>query len=210
MQAPGPLARVLELEAQGTDAVAYMRALRTLAASIRTDAQLQAALATWLLDALGLGDGPGEAPAPAVEARWDAAVDVVADGESLAAFLEKVAARLEGGKVPARLNLLSLLRTKVVWRARDRLRRRNARAAREGHDATGRAQSVEHQARIVAGLVLARVGERFGDDPARVDVLERLLQGETVTEVAKACDVSRPTIYRWLGAIRSWIAEGGS
>lgn len=208
MQPPRPLARVLELEGSNRDAEAYMRALRELAAGIRGDEGLQASLADWLLGALGLGDGPGADPSAAMEARWDAAVDVVADAESLAGFLEKVADRLAGGKMPARLNLLSLLRTKVVWRTRDRLRRRSTRAGREVA-ASGRVQqSVEHQSRIVAALVLQRVGERFGEEPARAEVLERLLRGETVTEVSQACEVSRPTIYRWLAAVRAWIGEG--
>ncbi len=206
MHAPGPLARILELEEQGADADAYAVALRELAACVREDEAFQAALADWLLGALGLGDGPGDAPA--AEARWDAAVDIVADAESIAAFFEKVAGRLTGGAVPARLNLLSLLRTKVVWRTRDRLRRQSIRAARETREVPGREQAVEHQARIVARLVLSRVGAHLGDDPARAAVFERLLRGETVTEVSKACGVSRPTIYRWLGAVRAWISQG--
>ena len=208
MHEAGPLTRVLELEGGSVDADAYASALRGLAGAVRAEDSVRAEVTDWLLGGLGLGDGPGESPSPEVEARWDAAVDVVAEAEVFASLLETVAGRLEGGKVPARLNLLSLLRTKVLWRSRDRLRRRRRLEARRSAATGAGRPTVDVQAELVARLVVARVAERFGDEPARVDVLERLLRGETVTEVARDTGVSRPTIYRWLGHIRAWLQPG--
>ncbi len=177
MLGEGPLALVLELERGARDAARYAAALRALAEQVRREPAARDEMTAWLLDALGLTDGPAEGAPPEVEARWDAAVDIVADAEALGRFLEQVAARLEGGRLPDRLNPLSLL-------------------GRERHG------------RVVAALVLQRVGGEFAAEPALVDVLARLLKGESVTEVARETGIPRPTIYRWLARVRAWIAEG--
>ncbi len=208
MLGEGPLALVLELERGARDAARYAAALRALAEQVRREPAARDEMTAWLLDALGLTDGPAEGAPPEVEARWDAAVDIVADAEALGRFLEQVAARLEGGRLPDRLNLLSLLRTKVVWRSRDRLRRRRAWASREVPGSDVPVAGRERHGRVVAALVLQRVGGEFAAEPALVDVLARLLKGESVTEVARETGIPRPTIYRWLARVRAWIAEG--
>ncbi len=200
-----PLARVLALEAAGAaDAAAYQLALRGLAASLRADdAPARSALSDWLLAGLGLLPEPalGE---PWREALWDAAADLLADAEGLADLLEKAAARLDARDAPARLNLLSMLRAKAAWRAKDKLRRRRAWQQRRA-PAEADHGAVDPQARCVAGLVVARVAQRFGDEPGLGDALAALLAGHSVTEAARRTGLSRQAVYRGLARVRAWL-----
>jgi hypothetical protein len=203
----GPLAQVLALERVAdvaTVAPAYARAMRALAAALddpRRRVGAQAEVSAWLLGELGLPDEGGHDDR---EALWDAAVDLLGDAGELARFFGLVAARLEGGLRPARLNLASILRAKVGWRARDGLRRRAAvRARLVDGDADGVGPPV--QARYLAALVVRRMAEQFGDDAELETVLARLWAGESVSEVSAATGLSRPTIYRRLERVRRWI-----
>jgi hypothetical protein len=207
----GPLAQVLVLERSGAvDAVAdaYVRAVRALADALEgaaTRAAAQAEVSAWLLAALGLDEDEAGGDRERREALWDAAVDVLGDAAALAAVLRVVAARVEGGARPERLNLGSILRAKVGWRARDALRRRAALRARTVEGAPERSVQVGY----LAAVVVARVAERFGDDEPLAAVLVRLLSGDTVSEAAAATGLSRQAVYRRLERVRRWIEGAG-
>lgn len=200
------------------DVPACADALRTLAATLRTpDARgpLQARMTTWLLGGLALFTPPGAAEREWREAVWDAAVDLVADAAALADFLELTAARLDELRPDARPHLLSMLRARAHWRARDRMRQRRGGPPTLAHAADaspeGSAEAApDAQARLLAGLAVQRVAERFGRDPALADVLRRLLLGENVSEIAQATGTSRQAIYRSLARVRDWLADARS
>lgn len=201
-----PLRAVLALESGGDPSAvvpAYAAALRRLADAVATPDVL-ASFADWLLDALELVPPTGEW-ATWREARWDAAVDVSADPVELAAFFRRTADHVQATP-PRRLHLLSLLRAKVVWRARDKMRKHQL-----GHDrraeVTPGVASTDPQARCIARLVVARMDATL-DTPAQVQqALVALLSGESVSEAAKTSGLSRQAIYRALARIRQWAEE---
>ena len=200
-----PLARLLALEARGgVEASAYGAALRALAVALRADVgATRAGLSDWLLAGLGLlPEGPANDPWR--EALWDASADLLADADGLARLLDKAAARLVDRDPPPRFNLLSMLRAKAAWRAKDMLRRR--RAWQQRHAAAGlEIGVVDPQARCLAGLVVEQVARQFGDEPGVGDALAALLQGHSVTEVARRTGQSRQAIYRGLARVRAWL-----
>lgn len=210
MDAHGPLERVLALEGAGVDeAAAYAAALRALAAALRdpeTRAEVSNRMTAWLLPALGLSPGAVHSDARWVEALWDAAADALSDPEALARFLEAAAARL-GERRPAHLNLLAMMRTRVGWRAKDKLRRRDRYQRRFGGEYLPERAPGSHDARgrQVAALVVDRVRAAFDDEPEAAPVIDGLLAGGTISEVARETGVSRQRIYRLLGRMRGWI-----
>lgn len=193
------------------DLPACAAALRVLAATLRDPGQaptLQLALTDWLLSGLGLVTPPMLGSSEAGlwrEAVWDSAVDLIADAAELSGFLELAAARLDGLRTGARPNLLSMLRARAHWRARDRMRRL---AAARAHTTESPAEAaMDAQARLVAALAVKRIAERFEAEPRLLEILERLLNGETLSEIAAATGLSRPTLYRALARVRAWLAE---
>lgn len=219
MQAPvrspdhdDPFDALLALEAQPLARPiidAYATGLRGIAGRLRDpDAgpPLQTMLTRWLLDGMGL-DAPSAAWGSWREVRWDAAVDIMADVHAVAGFFEKTADRL-GEVEPKRLNLLSLLKAKVVWRARDMMRRHAARAARRGQMPAGREASSDPQSKCVAGLVVNRIGHRLTDAPKVQAALQTMLAGGSITDAASDSGLSRQAIYRALARIRRWVEEG--
>lgn len=210
MDAQGPLERVLALEGAGIDeAAAYAAALRALAAALRnpeTRVEVANRMTAWLLPAIGLQPGAVHGDARWVEALWDAAVDALADADALAAYLETAADRL-GARRPAHLNLLAMLRTRIGWRAKDKLRRRDRYQKRFGGEYLPEARpgSADVRGQRVAALVVDRVRDAFGDEPDAMPVLDALLTGGTISEVSRETGMSRQRIYRLLGRIRAWI-----
>lgn len=203
-----PLETLLQAEAR-RDLPACAAALRVLAAALRAEegGPLQEALTDRLLAALDLVTPPGTSDAAAWrEAVWDSAVDLVADGPGLAAFLDLAASRIEQLRAEARPNLFSMLRARAHWRARDRMR-----AAESGRAARARAAADETSgdahARLVAGLSVQGAARRFQGEPHLLNVLHRLLQGESISEVAEGTGLSRQAIYRGLARVRRWIAD---
>lgn len=206
------LGALLALEDRPVDPAsveAYAAALRGLAARLLDPEgghALQTVMTRWLLDGMGL-DAPEAEWASWREVRWDAAVDIMADARGVAGFLEQTADRLVDA-TPRRLNLLSLLKAKVVWRARDMMRRHVARQARRGTLASGDEPSVDPQARCVAGLVINRVAHRIDDAPKVQVALQTLLAGGSVTDAATDSGLSRQAIYRALARLRRWVEDG--
>jgi DNA-binding transcriptional ArsR family regulator len=200
------IAPLLRAEAR-QDIPACAAALRDLARTLRDPARggpLQAELTDWLLSGLDRVTPAEIGSAEAWgEAVWDAAVDVVADVAQLAVFLETVAERLEHLRAGARPNLLSMLRARAHWRARDRMRRL-ATARLKPTDAE--AAALDAQTRLVAALAVQRIARRFEADPRLMEILERLLHGETISEVSQATGLSRQAIYRALKIVRDWLA----
>ena len=193
--------KLLRAEAR-QDVPACAAALRDLAATLRDPVKsgpLQAALTDWLLSGLDRVT-PAEAWGEAV---WDAAVDVVADVAQLAVFLETIAERLEHLRAGARPNLLSMLRARAHWRARDRMRRL-ATTRLTPTEAEGAA--LDAQTRLVAALAVQRIARRFEADPRLMEILERMLRGETISEVSQGTGLSRQAIYRALKLVRDWLA----
>ena len=189
------------------DVPACAAALRDLARALRDPVKgspLQAALTDWLLAGLDRVT-PAEVGAAEAwgEAVWDAAVDVVADVAQLAVFLETIAERLEQLRAGARPNLLSMLRARAHWRARDRMRRL-ATARLTPTEAEGAA--LDAQTRLVAALAVQRIARRFEADPRLMEILERMLRGETISEVSQGTGLSRQAIYRALKLVRDWLA----
>jgi len=182
----------------------YAGELRRLACGLRhvEDREpIQVWMTGWLLEAFGLrrpvplGDG--------LQPRWDAVSDIVGDAGALARFLERAADRTEARAADARLNLLSLLKAKVLWRERDLLRAHRAAEARcaEGPGEASR----DAQSRYLASLIVERVRAEFGEPAPNDAVLARLLAGESISEVARATQMSRQAIYRLLERIRRWL-----
>lgn len=205
-EAAALLAALTNAEAR-QDLPACAAHLRRLAAALRapeTRADLQETLTTWLVEGLGLVTPPTvEDAAGWREAVWDSAVDVVADGPGLADFLDLAASRLDGLPAQARPHLLSMLRARAHWRARDRMRRRAMLRSAPAEE--GAAQDV--QARLVAALAVQRIARRFETDPRLTDILERLLRGETISEISTASGLSRQGIYRNLARVRDWLTD---
>lgn len=203
---------LLALEAKplaGPVIEAYAAALRALADRLRDPEggpALQSTLTHWLLDGMAL-NAPSAAWGSWREVRWDAAVDIMSDAKAVGQFFDKTADRL-GEAEPRRLNLLSLLKAKVVWRARDMMRRHAARAARRGAMPAGHEASADPQARCVAGLVINRIGHRLSDAPKVQTALETMLAGGSITDAAAASGLSRQAIYRALARLRLWVEEG--
>ncbi|MGK0359881.1 MAG: hypothetical protein ACI9U2_002187 [Bradymonadia bacterium] len=188
---------------------AYAAALRALAQRLgdpEGGPALQTTLTHWLLDGMSL-KAPSDTWGSWREVRWDAAVDIMADAAAVARFFEQTAGRLDAVE-PRRLNLLSLLKAKVVWRARDMMRRHAARAARRGHMPAGREASTDPQAQCVAGLVINRIGHRLTDAPKVQTALETMLAGGSITDAAAASGLSRQAIYRAFARLRRWVEEG--
>lgn len=210
MDAQGPLERVLALEGAGIDeAAAYATALRELAAGLRdpdTRVEVSNRMTAWLLPAIGLEPGAVHGDARWTEALWDAAADALSDACALAGFLEAAADRL-GARRPAHLNLLAMMRTRIGWRAKDKLRRKDRYRKRFGGEYLPEARpgSSDERGRRVAALVVGRVREVFADEPDAMPVIEGLLAGGTVSEVSRGTGMSRQRIYRLLGRIRGWI-----
>ncbi len=201
-----PLRAVLALESGGDPTAvvpAYAAALRRLADAVATPDVL-ANFADWLLDALELVPPSGEW-ATWREARWDAAVDVTADSVELAAFFRRTADHVQA-QPPRRLHLLSLLRAKIVWRARDKMRKHQLGQDRQVEVAPGLA-STDPQARCIARLVVARMEASLEHPPQVQQALAALLSGESVSEAAKTSGLSRQAIYRALARIREWAEE---
>ena len=194
----------LERETSPEARAAYLEALRNLAERLRGPfAQAtQAMFANWLLAELDLADGPGPSGHEWREVLWDAVADIAADASALAAFLETAAARL-AERPKAQANLLSMLRVKAVWRARDKLRRRHAWANRIGALPVEPGQDL--RSRWIAGLVVQRVVSRYGDEPGVLDALSAIMSGATVSEASRVSGLSRQAIYRWLARIRGWV-----
>ena len=189
-----------------------MRGLATALRRPEQRAALQRVLTDWLLGGLGLATPVGLSGSEAVawkEAVWDSAVDLMADANALADFLTLAAERLEALPVDARPNLLSMLRARAHWRARDRQRRSAAAPSRPGTGAGDSAAegSADQQARLIARLAVQRIAARFEDEPGLLDVLRRLMEGETISEIAVATGVSRPTLYRHLARVRAWLSD---
>lgn len=211
MDAHGPLERVLAIEATGSDdAGDYASALRALAAALRADDAVETAhrMTLWLIPALGLDLGGPPKGDRWREALWDAAVDALADAEALAAYLDKVAASL-GARRPAHLNLLAMIRTRVGWRAKDKLRRRDRYQKRFGGEYLPDRGGRDDRGARVAALCVDRVRDAFADDPDAAPIIEGLLMGGTISEVSRSANVSRQRIYRLLARMRDWI-EGAS
>lgn len=214
MDAHGPLERVLALEGAGTEeAAAYASALRTLAAALRdpsTAGEIQRRMTAWLLPALGLDPRASRVDDPWREAMWDAAADALSDANGLAGFFEKAAGALRGRR-PAHLNLLALLRTRVGWRAKDKLRRRTRYRQRFGGRILpgGPQGTVDERGRKVAALVVERLEAEFEGVPHAREVVSGLLEGQTVSEVSRSVGISRQRIYRLMERMRHWI-EGAS
>ena len=188
---------------------AYAAGLRGIAERLRDPDDgpaLQSMLTQWLLDGMAL-HAPSDAWGSWREVRWDAAVDVMADADAVARFFEQTAGRLDEAE-PKRLNLLSLLKAKVVWRARDMMRRHAARAARRGEMPVGREASTDPQAKCVAGLVINRIGHRLTDAPKVQTALQAMLAGGSITDAAAESGLSRQAIYRALARVRRWVEEG--
>jgi hypothetical protein len=180
--------------ALGPGAAAYARALQALAEALA-----------------GADDGARGAadalhrwvePATADGALADAAGDVFGDPAGLGRLLRRAAERIDGATRP---NLRSMLRAKVIWRARDLERARRARAGREAPMSAAPQAGRDPQARFVAALVVDRVVARFGDDPQLGPVLAALLGGSTVAEAARKAGISRPAVYRRLAQVRAWV-----
>lgn len=214
MDTQGPLEKVLALEGAGVDeAAAYAAALRELAGALRHPTkrvEVSNRMTAWLLPAIGLEPGAVHGDARWTEALWDAAADALSDPEALAGFLEGAADRL-GARRPAHLNLLAMMRTRIGWRAKDKLRRRDRYNRRFGGEYLPEARPGcrDERGERVAALVVGRVREVFAEEPEATPVLEALLAGGTVSEVARGTGMSRQRIYRLLGRIRTWI-EGQS
>lgn len=211
MDAHGPLERVLAIEAAGSDdAGAYASALRALAAALRADDAVETAhrMTLWLIPALGLDLGGPPADDRWREALWDAAVDALADADALATYLDTVADRL-GTRRSASLNLLAMIRTRVGWRAKDKLRRRDRYQKRFGAEYLPERGGRDDRGARVAALCVDRVRDAFVDEPEAEPVLTALLAGGTISEVSRETGVSRQRIYRLLARMRSWI-EGAS
>lgn len=210
VDAQGPLERVLALEGAGIDeAAAYATALRALAAALRdpdTRGEVSNRMTAWLLPAIGLQPGAVHGDARWVEALWDAAVDALADPDALATYLETAASRL-GARRPAHLNLLAMLRTRIGWRAKDKLRRRDRYQRRFGgvYLPEARPGSADERGRRVAALAVDKVRVAFADETEAMPVLEGLLEGGTISEVSRDTGMSRQRIYRLLGRMRAWI-----
>ncbi|MEZ4432611.1 MAG: hypothetical protein R3F65_09375 [bacterium] len=211
MDAHGPLERVLALEAAGVDdADGYASALRDLAAALRADDAVEIAnrMTFWLIPALGLDLGGPPADDRWREALWDAAVDALADAGALARYLETIADRLRGRR-PSHLNLLAMLRTRVGWRAKDKLRRRDLYRQRYGGDyrPEGAVGALDDHGRRVAALCVERVEAAFagGGGAAGAGGVAR---GGTVSEVSRQTGISRQRIYRLLARMRAFV-EGG-
>ena len=205
MDHDAPLRRVLALETGGaTEGSAYGAALRALADAVRADEpRFEAALGRWLLN--GVGVSPDASPQdPWREALWDAAADLLADREGLAGLLEKAAARVEAKAGPARVNLLAMLRTKVGWRARDKLRRARRWTSRRVEAQAKDGATVDPEARCLAALVIAQAAQQFSE-PGERQALEGLLAGESISEIARRTPLTRQAIYRLLGKVRAWI-----
>lgn len=188
---------------------AYAAALRALADRLRDPEggpALQTTLTHWLLDGMAL-NAPSAAWGSWREVRWDAAVDIMSDATAVARFFDQTAGRLDEGE-PRRLNLLSLLKAKVVWRARDMMRRHAARSARRGDMPAGREASTDPQGRCVAALVINRIGHRLTDAPKVQTALETMLAGGSITDAATDSGLSRQAIYRALARLRRWVEEG--
>lgn len=206
------LSALLDLEDRPVDPAvveAYAAALRSLAARLddpEGGSALQTVMTRWLLDGMGL-DAPESEWASWREVRWDAAVDIMADPAAVARFLEQTAVRLEEG-TPRRLNLLSLLKAKVVWRARDMMRRHVSRQSRRGSLPPGHEPSADPQARCVAGLVINRLAHHIEDAPKVQQALEVLLAGGSITAAARTSGLSRQAIYRAFARMRRWVEEG--
>lgn len=213
VDAHGPLERVLALEAAGVDdAVGYAEALRGLAAALRADDAVEIAnrMTLWLIPALGLDLRGPPADDRWREALWDAAVDALADGGSLAGYLDVIADRVAGHR-PAHLNLLAMVRTRVGWRAKDKLRRRDRYRQQFGGDFRAERAAGAHDDRgqRVAALCVAQIGEAFAGEVEAGPVMAGLLEGGTVSEVARQTGISRQRIYRLLGRMRAFV-EGQS
>lgn len=188
---------------------AYSAGLRALAQALMDPEggpPLQSAMTRWLLDAMALTAPSGDWTSWRA-VRWDAAVDIMADGPALARFLTQTAERVDGA-APRRLNLLSLFKAKVIWRARDMMRKHAARAARRGEQPAGQEASVDPQARCVAGLIINRIGHHVSDTPKVQTALEMLLAGGSITDAASGSGLSRQAIYRALARMRRWVEQG--
>jgi len=206
-----PLGALLALE-NGADAAAaapaYARALRRLADALTgpNGGSVGTQVAEWLLDALQLAP-PTEEWATWREARWDAAVDMAADPVELAGFFRRTADQVDR-TTPRRLHLLSLMRARVVWRARDKMRRHQLRQDRHTEATASMLPTTDPQARCVARLVVARVAEEVDNPPLVQQALAALLAGESVSEAAQSTGLSRQAIYRALARIRQWVEAG--
>lgn len=203
---------LLALEDRPVDAStvdAYATALRQMAERLvdpEGGPALQTVMTRWLLEGMGL-EAPQAEWASWREVRWDAAVDIMADPAAVGRFLTQTAERLAQA-TPKRLNLLSLFKAKVVWRARDMMRRHAARQARRGALPPGQEASVDPQAQCVAGLVINRVAHHIEDAPKVQIALQAMLDGASVTDAAKQSGLSRQAIYRALARIRQWVEDG--
>lgn len=180
--------------ALGPEVGTYARALRALAACLEAadDPARTAAEALHLWVQPEAVDG----------ALADAAGDVFGDPAGLGRLLNRAAERIDAATRP---NLRSMLRAKVIWRARDLERARRIRAGREAPMSAAPQAGRDPQARFVAALVVDRVVARFGDDPQIGPVLTALLGGSTVAETARQTGMSRPAVYRRLAQVRAWV-----
>jgi hypothetical protein len=203
---------LLALEAQPANQAmydAYAAGLRTVAQTLvdpEGGPPLQSVMTRWLLDAMAL-EAPSSEWVSWRAVRWDAAVDIMSDPHALARFLQQTADKL-AGTPPRRLNLLSLFKAKVIWRARDMMRKHAARAARRGEMPAGQTPSIDPQSRCVAGLVINRIGHHVQDSPKVQIALESLLAGGSITDAASASGLSRQAIYRALARMRRWVEVG--
>lgn len=200
-----PLRRVLEMEREGGDLGAYVEGLRRLAGALEDPAEgpdLRDAFVALLCEA----GPPSSSEDLWAEARWDALADLVSDTPRFTALLRTFAERAETRGAGGQLNLISMLKARVQWRARDNLRQRRAHRRRcvEVRPGSG---ACRPQSQFIAQLILERVEERFCRDPEQAEVLTLLLEGRTVSEVSRMTGQSRQAIYRWFGRIREWLSK---
>ncbi len=143
-------------------------------------------------------------------ARRDALNEMIADTEAMAEAMNLAALRLSLER-PA--NMVSFLRAKLIWRANDILeseRRRHDRRVISSSDPLGLApleQRTVNEAPLMDRRILLReILETFGgegdEDGARI--LEGLLEGLSIAELARRTGRSRQQIYRFLDRIRIW------
>lgn len=216
LRSPGsPLHTLLAIESSGDWPARlpdYRRELLRYVAALRGDAAERAACQDELKALLEdeLGGLLASRDIAERSARRDAFNEMVADTDALAEAMELAAHRLSPARAP---NMISFLRAKLIWRANDILEsdtRRHSRRVTSAADplslATLDQRTVHEAPRTTRRILLRQILETFADgDPTGARILEGLMEGESIAELARRTGRSRQQIYRFLQRIRDWI-----
>lgn len=214
-----PLQTLLRIESSGrwpADLEEYRRHLLDYVAELRGTPEVQRTcqleLKALLEDELGgllLCRDPAER-----RARVDAFNELVSDTEGLAEAMALAAGRISVNRRP---NMISFLRAKLIWRANDILESESRRHARRLQTAANPFAQAPFESQVVKEYRLTRqrvlirqVVEAFdGVEPASGRILQGLMEGESIAELARRTGRSRQQIYRLLQRIREWIERSG-